>query len=412
MMKLLKKIWHLRRDIVSQGFDDALKEISKVIPLKVHKFPTGIKCWTWTVPEKWEVEEAYIEDLDGNRLLDLEDHPLHVMSYSLLINKTITKKELLKHLYTNPKMPQVIPFKFKYYERDWGFCIEHEKLKNFTKNKYRVVINSSFSKGELKVGEISIKGKKKETIVLVAHLCHPAMANDDASGVVVLVDIAKALKKKRNNYSYKILLPPETIGSVAYLSQNENIIKDIECGISLDMLGSDNVHTLQFSRQGNTELDRIALYVMRKELDNFSKGSFLEFIGNDEKVFDVSGIDIPMISIHRFPYPEYHTSADNLDIISSKNLEESKKVVLEILNIYDKNYIPKSTFKGPLFLSGYGLWVDWQEDLELNKNLQKILLNLNGDKSIFEIAELLNVDFYTVLNFVDKLFKKGLVKKV
>jgi len=206
MMKLLKKIWYLRRDIVSQGFDDALQEISKVIPLKIHKYPTGAKCWTWKVPKKWEVDDAYIEDLDGNRLLDLKDHPLHVLSYSLPIDKIVTKKVLFNHLHTNSSQPQAIPFKFKYYERDWGFCIEYNKLKNFKRNKYRVLIKSSFSKGELKVGEINIKGRHKETIMLVAHLCHPGMANDDASGVVVLVDIAKKLRKKKNNYSYKILL--------------------------------------------------------------------------------------------------------------------------------------------------------------------------------------------------------------
>ena len=144
MIKLIKDIWFKRRDIVSDGFDEALNYISKIIPLKIHKIPSGTKCWTWKVPEKWSVKEAYIEDLKGNQLLNLKDHLLHVISYSLPIDKVVTKEELMKHLHTNSKRPDAIPFEFKYYERDWGFCIQHNKLKKFTKDKYKVFIDSKF----------------------------------------------------------------------------------------------------------------------------------------------------------------------------------------------------------------------------------------------------------------------------
>lgn len=193
----------------------------------------------------------------------------------------------------------------------------------------------------------------------------------------------------------------------------------MKAGINLDMMGNNNIHHLQFSKLGNTLLDKVATDVLKKRKAKYSSGPFLDKVINDEKVFDGPGIDIPMISLSRFPYPEYHTSADNIDIISIKKLKDSKAAVLEVINTYDKkfdinnkNYIPKRTYKGLLFLSGYGLWVDWQKDFELNNNIEKILLNLEGDKSIYEIAELLGMDFYTVLNFIDKLLKKGLVKKI
>lgn len=411
MIKLLKAIWFKRRDIVSDGYDEALNYISKIIPLKIHKIPSGTKCWTWKVPEKWSVKKAHIEDLQGNRLIDLKDHPLHVISYSLPIDKIVTKKELLEHLYTNSKRPDAIPFEFKYYERDWGFCVQHNKLKKFTEDKYKVLIDSKFEKSALKVGDFTIKGKSSKTIVVVAHLCHPAMANDDATGVAVLVDIAKTLEKKNNHYTYKFLLLPETIGSIVYLSQNEDIIPKLKYGIFLEMLGNNNIHALQLSRQGNTRLDRIARYVMKRKLTNFREGAFRKVVGNDEMVFNGPGVDVPMISISRYPYPEYHTSDDNLSIISEKNLIESRGLILEILNIFDNDYIPKRKFKGPVFLSGYGLWIDYRINKKLNENIEQIMLRLEGDKSVFDIAEELDMNYYEVLDYINMFYEKGLVER-
>lgn len=410
-MKLINDLWFKRRDIVSDGFDESLEYISKMIPLKIHKVPTGTKCWTWEVPEKWSVREAYIEDLEGNRVLDLKNHPLHVVSYSLPIDKIISKEELLKHLHTSPERPEAIPFEFKYYERDWGFCIQNCKLKEFTKDKYKVFIDSDFKNGDLKIGDYTIKGKVDKTIVLVAHLCHPAQANDDLAGVAILVDIAKEISKKDNYYTYKFLFVPETIGSIAYLSQNENIISKLECGIFLEMLGNNNVHCLQLTRQGDTRLDKITKYVMKRKLKNFKESPFRTIVANDEIVFNGPGVNIPMISISRYPYPEYHTSDDNPDIISEERLEESKSLVLEVLRIIDSDYVPKRQFKGPIFLSKYGLWVDWRVNQELSRNLEKIMLSLEGDKTVFDIAEELNMDFNDVLDFVNKLEKFELVSK-
>jgi len=411
-MKLINDLWIKRRDIISNGFDESLEYISKLIPLKIHKFPSGTKCWTWTVPEKWSVKTAYIDDLDGNRILNLKDHPLHVISYSLPIDKIVTKEELMKHLHTNPKRPDSVPFEFKYYERDWGFCIQHNRLKEFTRDKYKVFIDSKFEKGNLKVGDYTIKGKTDEIIVLVAHLCHPTQANDDLTGVAVLVDIAKEMSKRSNHYTYKFLLVPETIGSIAYLSQNESIIPKIKYGIFLEMLGNNNIHSLQLTRQGNTRLDRIARYVMKRKLENFREGPFRKIVGNDEMVFNGPGVNIPMISISRFPYPEYHTSDDNPAIIAEEKLMESKNLILEIVNILDKDYIPQRQFKGPIFLSGYGLWVDWRINKKLNENIEQIMLNIEGDKSIFDIAEKLDIEFYDVLNYVNKFLENGLVRKI
>lgn len=411
MIKLINDIWFKRRDIVSDGYDESIRYISKLIPMKIHEIPSGTKCWTWTVPEKWSVKEAYIEDIKGDRMVDLKDNPLHVMSYSLPINKIVKREELMKHLYTNPSRPAAIPFEFKYYEKDWGFCVQHSRLKEFKDDSYKVHIDSKLAKGALKVGDCTIKGSTDETIVLAAHLCHPAMVNDGLSGVAVLVDIAKRMSKRKNHYTYKFLIMPETIGSIAYLSQNEKIIPDMRCGIFLEMLGNDNKHALQLTRQGNTAVDRVSRYVFKKRATDFREGAFRKIIVNDEMVFNGPGIDIPMVSISRFPYPEYHTSDDNPGIVKKDNLTESRDIILEILDIMDKDYCPKRKFKGPVFLSGFGLWVDWRSDKKLNENIDHIMMRLEGDRSVFDIAEELDMDFYEVLGFIDKFLEKKLVGK-
>lgn len=412
MMKLINDLWYKQRNLVSDDYEEALNYISNIIPLEIHEIPSGTRCWTWTIPEKWTADEAWIEDLDGNRLLDFKDHPLHLVSYSLPINTIVSKEDLMKHLHSNPKKPDAIPFEFKYYQKDWGFCIEHNKINNFTKDKYKVCINSKFEKGSMKIGDFTIKGESNDTIVLVAHLCHPAMVNDDLAGVSVLVDVANELKKKNNHYTYKCLFLPETIGSIGYLSQNENIIHNLKYGIFFEMLGNENIHALQLSRQGDTRLDRIARHIFQNEEESFREGKFREIICNDEMVFNGPGVNIPMISISRYPYPEYHTSDDNPDIISEESLNKSKEVILKIINILDLDYVPKRKFKGPIFLSGYGLWVDWRVNEELNLNIEKIMLRLEGNLSIFEISKELGMDFDNVKDFVDKLIEVDLVEKI
>jgi len=410
-MNLIRDLWFKRRDIVSQGYDDSLEYISRLIPLEIVSVPTGTQCWTWTVPEKWEVNNAYIEDLEGNRLLSLEDHPLHVMSYSLPIDQVVSKEELMKHLYSNPQRPGAIPFNFKYYQRDWGFCIQHNRLESFNEEQYKVFIDTTFEEGSLKIGVCTIPGEIEDVIVLVAHLCHPAMVNDDLTGVAVLVDLAKELMKKQNHYTYKLLFLPETIGSISYLSQNEEIIPKLKYGIFLEMLGNDNIHALQLSRRGNTLIDRVCQYVLKRKVEKFNEGPFRKIVGNDEMVFDGPGIFVPMPSISRWPYPEYHSSDDTPEIITGERLNESKELVLEILRILDLNYYPKRQFKGPVFLSGYGLWVDWRVNKKLNQNLEQIMLRLEGDKSIFDITEDLDMEFDDVLNYINAFEQNGLITR-
>lgn len=413
MMNILKALWYKRRDIVSDGYDESLRYLSEILPVKTHEYPTGSMCWTWTIPEKWTLSDAYIEDVNGKKVYDAMQHPLCVVSYSLPVDKIVSCDELNMHLYSELKRPDAIPFCYKYYDRDWGFCIRHNDRLKLTADKYHVVIRSEFTKGTLKVGEYILQGKRDDIIVIASHLCHPAMANDDLSGIAVMYDLANAMTKIGGyNYTYIFLTVPETIGSIAYLANNESLIPRIKYGIFLEMLGNDNVMALQHSNKGDTKIDRMAAYILRKHCDKFREGAFRTIVGNDEMVFESPGVGISMISISRAPYPEYHTSDDDLSIISEDKLQEAKGIMLDIINAIDKDYIPERKFKGPVFLSGHGLWVDPMESWELNHNINQIMLKMDGDTSIFSIADELGLDYQEVFNYVERFYAKGLINKL
>ncbi|MBF0456641.1 MAG: DUF4910 domain-containing protein [Nitrospirae bacterium] len=413
------RIWFERRDIVSGGYDRSLNYIKGIFPeMEIHSYPSGTNVWTWVIPEKWSVKSAYIKA--GNKiLLDLDDHPLHVMSYSTPFSGSISQEELMSHLHTRCEYPDAIPFEFSYYQPKWGFCIQHDKLKDFTFKKYDVLIDSTFERGELKVGCYYIKGRIDKEIVIIAHLCHPCMVDDGLSGVAVLLKIADFCKNNDNYYSYRFLILPETIGSIAYLSHNEHIIEKLQYGIFLEMLGHDDLFSLQRSIQGNTLIDRAAFLSLKQNTTEFRAGGFYDVVGNDERVFNGIGVNVPTISISRSNfwsnghYPEYHTSADTPDIITAGRLIEAQAIVINLLKMLNLNYYPKAIVKGPIFLTRYGLWVDWRIDASLNAKQEMIFNYLHyGKKSIIDIAYELDLSFDQVKNWLDKFYENNLIEKL
>jgi aminopeptidase-like protein len=419
MQKIINDLWYARRDLISDGFDSALNYISELIPLSIIEIPTGTECWTWIVPPKWSLSEGWISN-GGEIVLDVSDHPLHVMSYSQPIRKRIKKEELMAHIYTYPERPNAIPFGFSYYENNWKFCIQHNKLAEFREDNYDICIDAKFTEGTLKVGELVIPGKSKQEIALIAHLCHPSMANDNLSGVAVLIETAlELLKQSQNKYTYRFLFLPEAIGSLAYLSQNEYLIPSIKYAIIVDSVGHNDVLSLQHSRQANTELDICASYVFKDETLMYREGAINKICGSDERIFNGPGVDIPSICISRFkfmgkggwPYPEYHSSDDIPDIIIIDNLVETKNIIIKMLDILNKNYVPKRNFKGPICLSRYGLWVDSNKDRRLSLSLSDIMSSLEGDKSVLEIAKEVGISFSDLFVWLDKLHKENLLRR-
>ena len=422
--ELIDALWMLPRDIISDGYDTALRALAAQLPVEspmvIHEYPSGTECWTWIVPEKWSCRGAWLETTTGVRLFSYEDNPLHVVSYSLPINREVSRQELFQHLHVHPELPDAIPFIFKYYERDWGLCCSAQLKQSLQDESYRVVIQSDFSFGTLKVGEVLARGKLDKTFVFCAHLCHPAMVNDDLSGVLVGINVMQALRKRQDlRYTYRLLILPETIGSVAYLSHHEALIPDMIGGLFLEMLGLDNPHALQMSFAADTTVDRYLEQVLKDSDPQAWIGPFRTVVGNDERQFNAPGVRVPMLSLSRVCrqkpagcsyYPQYHSSHDNPEITSVDRLAESVELVLKMIDAVEGDQVPVNCFKGEIFCSGYGLHIDAYSNPEGNRALFDIMFLIDGTRSLAEIARICNISTESVRGVVHELTQLGLVR--
>jgi aminopeptidase-like protein/aminoglycoside N3'-acetyltransferase len=418
MRQMIDALWSLPRDIVSDGYDVALSALAGQVPMTVHEFPSGMEGWSWIVPEKWTCHEAWLETLDGRRLFSYADHPLHVVSYSLPFDGVVERDELLRHLHVHPRLADAVPFVFKYYERDWGLCCTSEQRSALTDDRYRVVIRTSSTRGTLKVGEVVVPGRTDETIVLCAHLCHPAMVNDDLTGVVVGIDVVRALRSRpAPRFTYRLLIVPETIGSVAFLSQHPELIPRMRGGLFLEMLGRDAPHALQLSLDGSTAIDRCCVHALEAGEADAWTAPFRGLAGNDERQFNAPGVRVPMLSLTRqlhpsdsnFPYREYHSSADTPDLVPDGSLEASRDLVLAMLRTIERNITPVNRYAGEICCSRYGIHVDPAIDPAGHKALFDVLFRIDGTQSVVEIADACGVPFDSVWRIVEQLRHHGLI---
>lgn len=419
MKKFIQKMWRLNRTILNSGYNVALEYIKQEIDLKVLSYGTGKEFDTWKIPKSWELEEAYLIDLDtGEKLLDTSDNILHVVIGSLPFNSEIDKSKLIRHLYYDKKRPEFIPCVYKYFDNiDWGFCCTKKQYDRILRSqRFKVVIKTSYSDGELRIGEYTVKGKSPETIFILTHLDGPAQANDNLSGVAVSVEVAKMLSEKQTYYTYKFLYLPGSIGPMAYIYFNPDVIKKGVGAIILEMLGHNSDLTLQYSREGSHYLDKALYYVLSRRGKPFKEKEFTKIIYSGERVFNSPGIDIPTVTLSRtevegLPFYEYRTSGDTLDIIKEDKLEEAKDVVLELIDIIEKDYIPVRNYTGIPFISKYGLWVEWNPESNLRTNINSVLFSLDNNTSILEICRKFNLDFNEVYNFLNKMVEHKLLTK-
>jgi len=422
MLDLINELWFLKREIVSDDFDRALSRLAEELPITIHEYPSGTPVWTWTVPEKWTCDEAYLETLDGRRLIDYADHPLHVVSYSLPFDGEVSRQELLEHIHVHPRLPDAIPFVFKYYQRDWGLCATQKLRDSLTEDEYRVVIRSRFEPGALKVGEVLIPGEQEECFVLAAHLCHPAMVNDDLTGVVVGLDVARALLAgPKPRFTYRLLILPETIGSVAYLSHNESLIPNMVGGLFLEMLGNDAPLALQQSMQPASPADKALAAALPGVDPHGYIGPYRTIISNDERQFNAPGVRVPMLAISRvenpaspdslfMPYPEYHSSADDPSIVTQERLESARDSVLALIQVFERDRYVVNKFKGEVFASGQGIWIDYTVNPEGHRRLFEIMERCDGARTVSDIALELNLPFQVVWEVVSQFAEKDLIE--
>ena len=418
MYSLAKKLFPINRSITGPGALKTLNIIkSHLNSLEIKKIKSGEKVFDWVIPKEWTIKKAHIIDPNGNKILDFDNNNLHVVGYSTPVNMEISLEKLQKHLHSIPAQPQAIPYVTSYYKENWGFCMTHNQRSKLKKGKYKILIDSKIENGYLNYGELILKGKKKEEVFLSSYICHPSMANNELSGPILLCALALWLEaQKEREYTYRIIFIPETIGSIAYLSKNlKQMKKKIIAGFNLTCVGDNRNYSMIHSRLNDTLADKVLLHCLKHYAKNFKEFSFLKR-GSDERQYCSPGVDLPVVVFCRTKfgeYEEYHTSLDNLDLISKEGFEGSFNIMCKVLESIEinKKYINLILCEPQLGKRGLYPSVS-KKDIYNELFIQSNLLAYSDGRSLLEISEIIGVSILEIKETVLQLEKAGLIKKI
>ncbi|MEO6589331.1 MAG: DUF4910 domain-containing protein [Pyrinomonadaceae bacterium] len=417
MHELCRRLFPICRSITGEGLRRTLDIISEYLPgLEIFNVPSGEKCFDWEVPDEWNIRDAYIIAPNGEKIIDFQKSNLHVVGYSVPVNKKINLEELQNHLYSLPEQPDAIPYITSYYRERWGFCLTDNQRKNLAPGEYTVVIDSDLKPGNLTYGELILKGESEKEIFLSTYVCHPSMGNNELSGPAVTTFITQWLSRLENRkFTYRIVFIPETIGSVVYLSRNlEKLKKNVFAGFVLTCIGDERNYSYLSSRTENTPSDKIALHVLKNMQPGFIRYSFLER-GSDERQYCSPNVNLPMASLMRTKYgeyPEYHTSRDDLTLITPDGLMGGFDVVQKCLECLERNEKLRTTVCGEPQLGKRGLYptLGTKENKKKTENLMNLLAYADGTLTLLEIAEKINVPMWDLFENVELLKKEKLLQ--
>ncbi|KPA10920.1 aminopeptidase [Candidatus Magnetomorum sp. HK-1] len=420
MFDFLKLLFPICRSITGEGVVNTLKHIQNLVPeLKICEVPSGTKAFDWTVPKEWNIKDAYIIDPNGKKIVDFKKNNLHILGYSIPVNKEMTLEELQENLYSLPEQPDAIPYVTSYYGERWGFCITENQRKTLQSGTYKVKIDSTLENGCLTYGEVILPGQSEQEIFLSTYVCHPSMANNELSGPVVTTYLLKWLKSLKNRkYTYRVIFIPETIGSIVYLSKNFREMKEnIIAGFNVTCVGDDRAYSYLQSRNGKTLSDRVAQHVLSHIAPNYVKYSFLDR-GGDECQYCSPGIDLPVVSMMRTKYrcyPEYHTSLDNLQVVSPSGLLGGYNALFKAIEILEKNDVFKLKVLCEPQYSKRGLLTTLSGVMKKSpsfKTMKHFTAYCDGQNDLLAIAEIINVPAWELFPIVEKLNKFDLLTKV
>ncbi|NUN23709.1 MAG: DUF4910 domain-containing protein [Candidatus Jettenia caeni] len=417
MFNLISELYPICRSITGNGVRDTLTILQKHIPLITQEVPTGTKVFDWTVPKEWNIQDAYVKNSKGEKIIDFRKNTLHVLNYSVPVRKSVSLDELKAHLFTVPEYPEWIPYRTSYYQENWGFCISYHQLINLGEDEYEVVIDSSLEDGYLTYGEYYIKGKRAEEILISCHTCHPSLCNDNLSGIVLAVFLAKHLTSMSLDYSYRFLFVPGTIGSITWLCLNEPYVSRIKHGLVAACLGDSGRFTYKRSRRGNAEIDRVVMNVLKNSGNAYETIDFIPY-GYDERQYCSPEFNLPVGCLMRTPYghyPQYHTSADNLEFVQPKSLADSLSLYLSIFNVLENNktYSNRSPKCEPQ-LGRRGLYqmTGGQKDKKLKELAMLWVLNLSdGSNTLLDISDRSGLEFTLIHEAADMLLKHDLLQE-
>jgi aminopeptidase-like protein len=348
MYALATELFPLARSITGDGLRQTLRRLGRGLPFHLHEVPTGTPILDWTVPEEWNCKEAWIKGPDGKTVVDYAQSNLHLMGYSTPLHEHMELGELQKHLHSLPASPDAIPWKTSYYRRDWGFCLAHRQRETLPDGQYEIFIDATLGEGSLSYSEIILPGDREDEVLISSHACHPSLANDNLSGLVVTRALALHLASRPRRFTYRILHAPGTVGAIAWIAQHKAVLPRIRFGLVVAGVGDRGTFSYKRSRQGDAEIDRIFARVLR---DSGEAHQFLDFTpdGYDERQYNSLGVGVDSGRLSRTPwgtYPQYHTSGDDLAFITPENLANSLELLLRVCGeleegIYYRNLSPE-----------------------------------------------------------------------
>lgn len=407
---LIEELFPICRSITGNGLRKTLQILKNHIPLEITEIPSGTKVFDWEVPKEWNINDAFVKNSEGKRVIDFRSSNLHILNYSIPVHKTVSLEELKDHLYTIPEHPDWIPYRTSYYTENWGFCLSHNDLLDMKGGKYEVFIDSTLEHGHLTYGEFYLKGQEEDEILVSCHACHPSLANDNLSGISIATMLAKHLNLVQLRYSYRFLFIPGTIGAITWLCLNEASVSRIKNGLVLSGVGDSGGISYKRSRIGNAEIDQAVEYVLKNSGEKFQILDFNPY-GYDERQYCSPGFNLPVGRISRTPYrqyPEYHTSADNLSFVKHEYLADSFSIILEIICVLENNkmYINQNPKCEPQ-LGKRGLY----NSIGDSEMAMLWVLNFSdGNHTILDIAEGSGIDFKKIHNAANILCNEGLLE--
>lgn len=417
LYQLVRRLYPICRSITGEGVRRTLEVLREYIPLEVREVPSGTSVFDWTVPKEWNIRDAYIQDVKGRRVVDFRNSNLHVVSYSVPVKKRLSLEELKAHLHTLPDRPDWIPYRTSYYKEDWGFCLTHRQFLALQDPEYEVCIDSSLEDGSLTYGELRIPGQSQDEVLISCHACHPSLCNDNLSGISVATFLARKLALQRTRLSYRFLFIPGTIGSITWLALNPEAVSRIRHGLVLANLGDPGHLVYKKSRRGDAEIDRAAAHVLKHSGDRHEVRDFTPY-GYDERQYCSPGINLAVGCLSRTPlgeFPEYHTSADNLQLVQPQFLADSLQKCLQILRVLDRNrvYLNKKPWCEPQ-LGKRGLYSTTGGASERAVDQLALLWVLNlsdGEWSLLDIAERSGLSFSRLESAARALKEKDLLEE-
>jgi aminopeptidase-like protein len=417
MHALMAELFPICRSITGDGVRETLRVIRRHIPLSICEVPSGTKVFDWTVPKEWNITDAYVLDESGKKVVDFQKSNLHVVGYSVPVNRTMSLGELQQHLYSLEDQPDAIPYVTSYYQERWGFCIQHNLRQTLREGVYKVLIDSELKDGHLTYAELIIPGKSDQEIFLSTYVCHPAMANNELSGPVVTTMLAKWIASEPRRYTYRIIFIPETIGSLTYLSRHLSWMKEhVIAGFNVTCVGDDRAHSYVPSRHGNTLADKVALSILHERHPDFIRYSYLDR-GSDERQYCSPGVDLPVVSVLRSKYreyPEYHTSLDDMELVTPAGLQGGFSVLRDCLDLLEHNRVYRATCLGEPQLSRRRLFpsLGTKGIHQMVADTLNVLAYADGKHDLADISRIARIPPSRLLAIVDELFNADLLSEV